>query len=209
MKTSKLILILALAFVASMSSSAQIGMIAKKIHNATATSGLTQEDAAAGIREALQKGIDTAVKLVARPDGYFGNNQIKIPFPEEVKSVETKLRSLGMGNLADEVILTMNRAAEDAAKEAIPIFTSAISKMTVNDAISIVNGPADAATRYLQQSSSGALNNAFRPVIQQSLDRVNATAAWQTAIGAYNRICYRQGHSGSLCHGSTGREKNP
>jgi hypothetical protein len=188
MRWNKIALILFLSFGVTLGVQAQIRMIVKKLHGAGSTTGYTEQEAAAGIREALQVGIDTAVKLVTRPDGFFGNAAIRIPFPEEVRSVESKLRSLGMGSLVDEVILTMNRAAEDAAGRATPIFTAAIKNMTLSDAIAIVKGPENAATQYLSKTSTPALTEAFKPVVQQSLDKVNATQAWQVAINAYNQI---------------------
>lgn len=152
------------------------------------TGRLNEKDAAAGIREALVKSSEKAVSLVSVENGYFANPEIKIPFPEEAKTVETKLRSAGLGNKVDEVILALNRAAEDAAKEATPIFVSAVRSMTVTDAVNIVKGESDAATRYLKKTSSSALNDKFQPVIKNSLDKVQATKYWEELIKAYNRL---------------------
>lgn len=150
--------------------------------------GITETDAVSGIREALIKGAETGVAIVSKLDGYFANAQIKIPFPSEAKTVETKLRGLGLGSQVDEVVLSLNRAAEDAAKEAAPIFVAAIKGMTVNDALQIVKGPEDAATRYLERTTSAELKAKFRPVIQTSLDKVNATRLWSDVITIYNQI---------------------
>lgn len=188
MRWSNIVPILIFSLGMTFGSQAQIRMIVKKIHGAGSTAGYTEQEAAAGIREALEVGIDTAVKLVNKPNGFFNNAEIKIPFPDEVKNVESKLRSLGMGSLVDEVILTMNRAAEDASGKATPIFEEAIKNMSLTDAISIVKGPENAATQYLAKTSTQPLTEAFKPVIQQSLDKVQATQAWQVAIEAYNQI---------------------
>lgn len=152
------------------------------------TGKLTEKDAAEGIREALIKGTGDATKVVSNLDGYFKNPEIKIPFPEDAKVIESKLRSVGLGNKVDEVILSINRAAEDAAKEATPIFVSAVKQMTVTDAINIVKGQDNAATQYLKQTSSPELNSRFQPVIKASLDKVQATRYWEDLIKAYNKI---------------------
>ncbi len=152
------------------------------------TGKLTEKDAADGIREALVNGTGQAVKVVSNVDGYFKNPEIKIPFPEDAKVIESKLRAVGLGNKVDEVILSINRAAEDAAKEATPIFVSAIKSMTVKDAINIVKGEDNAATSYLKQTSSPELNNKFQPIIKTSLDKVQATKYWEDLIKAYNKI---------------------
>jgi hypothetical protein len=205
MKMMRSNIILILISLAVTGLQAQLPDVAKKLLNTGTASGLTEQDAASGIREALQKGIATGVEMVSKPDGYFANPQIKIPFPENVREIDRKLRSMGLGSLADEVILTMNRAAEDAAKQALPIFTSAIKKMTVNDAIGIVKGPQDAATQYLARTSTPALKDAFRPVIRESLNRVNATQAWEAAVKAYNQIPFVKKQDTDLTEYVTGK----
>jgi hypothetical protein len=152
------------------------------------TGQLNEKDAADGIRQALVKGTEKAVSLVSVENGYFANPDIKIPFPEDAKPVETKLRAIGLGHQVDEVIRSLNRAAEDAGKEATPIFVSAIRNMTVTDAITIVRGNNDAATQYLRKTSSPELTAKFQPVIKNSLDKVQATKYWEDLIKAYNRL---------------------
>jgi hypothetical protein len=150
--------------------------------------GLTEKDAAAGIKEALEKGTGESVNIVSKLDGYFGNPEIKIPFPENAKEIESKLRGIGLGSQVDEVVLSINRAAEDAAKSAQPIFVAAIKNMTVSDAINIVKGKNDAATIYLKNTTSPELRSKFSPVIKASLDKVNATRLWEDVIKSYNQI---------------------
>ena len=130
--------------------------------------GLTEKDAADGIREALVKGTGESVDLVSKLNGYFGNPEIKIPFPQDAREIESKLRAIGLGSKVDEVILSINRAAEDAAREAQPIFVSAITGMTITDAIQIVKGTDDAATRYLEKTTTPELKAKFTPVIKAS-----------------------------------------
>lgn len=160
---------------------------AKKLLSSTGK-GLTEKDASDGIKEALVNGTGQSVKLVSVPDGYWGNPEIKIPFPEEARDMESKLRSIGMGNKVDEFNESMNRAAEKAATEAKPIFIAAIQDMTVRDAINIVKGADNAATTYLKNNTSTALTVKFEPIIKTSLDNVNATRYWTNLITIYNKI---------------------
>jgi hypothetical protein len=150
--------------------------------------GLSEQDAADGIKEALVKGTGEAVSLVSRTDGYFLNPKIKIPFPEEARTVESQLRSIGLGDKVDEIILTINRAAEDAAKSAQPIFVNAVKSLNISDAIQIVKGKNDAATQYLAKTTSPELRVKFSPVIKASLDKVDATRLWSVLISTYNQI---------------------
>ena len=160
---------------------------AKKLLN-TKNKGLTEKDAADGIKEALVNGTGESVKLVSVLNGYWGNPEIKIPFPSEAKEMESKLRAIGMGKKVDEFNESMNRAAEKAANEAKPIFIAAIKGMTVKDAINIVKGADNAATMYLKNTTSPELINKFQPIIKTSLDNVNATRYWSDLITIYNKI---------------------
>ena len=150
--------------------------------------GLSEKDAADGIKEALTKGTNEGVKLVSVVNGYFGNPSIKIPFPPDAKIMETKLRAVGLGNKVDEVVLSINRAAEDAAAAAAPIFIDAIRKMSIQDAVQIVRRDQHAATSYLSNHTSAALKVAFKPTIKSSLDKVNATKYWDELVKTYNKL---------------------
>ncbi len=161
---------------------------AKKMLKQTTGGGYTEEEAASGIREALIKGTGNGVELVSKVDGYFKNPEIKIPFPPEAKEMENKLRAVGLGNKVDDVVLSVNRAAEDAANGAKPIFVAAIKGMTIRDAINIVKGEKDAATQYLRRTTTAELTAKFRPVIEQSLEKVDATKYWDDVITSYNKI---------------------
>jgi len=187
MKKIPVIFSILLFSLASISSNAQFLKDAKKFLNQN-KGGLTEKDAAAGIKEALIKGTEQGVKTVSNLNGYFGNPEIKIPFPPEAKEIESKLRAVGLGDKVDEVILTINRAAEDAAKEAKPIFVAAIKNMSITDAINIVKGENNAATKYLDKNTSPELNTKFQPPIKSSLDKVEATKHWTEVIDLYNKI---------------------
>jgi hypothetical protein len=160
---------------------------AKKMLNSK-SKGLTEKDAADGIKEALVNGTGESVKSVSALNGYWGNPEIKIPFPSEAKEMESKLRAVGMGKKVDEFNESMNRAAEKAANEAKPIFIAAIKNMTVRDAINIVKGTDNAATLYLKNNTSTELIEKFQPIIKTSLDDVNATRYWGDLITTYNKI---------------------
>jgi Protein of unknown function (DUF4197) len=149
---------------------------------------LTTAEVAEGLKEALIKGISTGSDLASQQDGYFKNPEIKIPFPPEVKKVEDKLRQIGLGGEVDKFVMTLNRGAEDAAKEAKPIFVSAIRSMTIQDAWGILKGQPDAATQYLKRTTSLQLKEKFKPVIQNSLSKVNATRYYGDIVNTYNKI---------------------
>ncbi len=153
---------------------------------------LTTDEVAQGLKEALIKGISTGSDLASMVDGYFKNPEIKIPFPPEVKKVEEKLRQLGLNNEVDRFILTLNRGAEEAAKEAKPIFITAIRSMTIQDAWGILKGEPDAATQYLKRTTTLQLKEKFKPVIQNALNKVNATKYYSDIVNTYNQIPFVQ-----------------
>jgi hypothetical protein len=152
------------------------------------SSNITNNEAVAGLKEALKIGTQNASGQLSNVNGFFGNQIIKILMPPEAKKVETTLRSVGMGSHVDKAILAMNRAAEDAAGKAVPIFVNAITSMSVQDGISIVRGGNGAATNYLKGRTTTELTNAFRPVIQGSLNKVDATKYWSQVFTIYNKL---------------------
>jgi len=149
---------------------------------------LSTAEVSAGLKEALEKGASKGSDLVSQVDGYYQNAEIKIPFPPEIKNVETRLRQIGMGSEVDKFVLALNRAAEDAAKEAKPVFISAIKQMTIQDAYAILQGEQDAATQYLKRTTSDQLAVKFKPIVQNSLNKVNATQYYHNLITSYNKI---------------------
>lgn len=149
---------------------------------------LTSAEVAEGLKEALIKGISTGADIASQLDGYFKNPEIKIPFPPEIQKVENRLRQIGLGNEVDKFVMTLNRGAEEAAKEAKPIFVTAIRSMTIQDAWGILRGEDDAATQYLKRTTSDQLKEKFQPVIQRSLEKVNATRYYDDIVTTYNKI---------------------
>lgn len=155
----------------------------------TSTSNITNSiDIAAGLKEALNNGITKEVSKLTAIDGFYKNEAVKILMPEELQKVESTLRKFGMGNLAEQGILAMNRAAEDAVKEATPIFVNAVKNMTITDAKSILLGNENAATIYLQGTTNKELYAKFSPVVQQSISKVGADTIWNMIITKYNQI---------------------
>ncbi len=146
-------------------------------------------DIANGLKNALNVGITNGSNRLSKNNGYFGNTLLKIMMPPEAKQVENTLRDLGMGNLVDDAILSFNRGAEDAAKEAAPIFIAAIRNMSFNDAKNILlSSDKKSATRFLKTATLASLTNAFSPVIDKSLKSVDATKYWGDVINTYNQI---------------------
>lgn len=152
------------------------------------TKGLTNDDVVAGLKEALSVGTERGTKQLSAVDGFFGNAALKILMPEEAKKVEQKLRSVGLGKQVDQAILSMNRGAEDAAKSAAPIFINAVKQMSIQDAMGILRGGDNAATNYLKSKTTAQLTEAFRPVIETSLKKVDATKYWNTVFTTYNQF---------------------
>lgn len=145
-------------------------------------------DIGAGLKEALNNGISKQVVKLTATDGFFKNEAVKILLPDELKKVDKTLRSIGLSSLADEGLKVLNRAAEDAVKEATPIFVNAITGMSFTDAKNILMGGQNAATTYLQSSTSTALYGKFNPVIKNSFAKVGADKVWANIISKYNSI---------------------
>jgi hypothetical protein len=159
-----------------------------KIIQKSTTQGLSNDEIVNGLKEALNVGTDNASQRLSAADGFFKDAAIKILMPEEAKKAEKKLRSLGMGKLVDDAILAMNRAAEDASKSAAPIFINAVKQMSIQDAVGILKGGDFAATGYLKDKTTASLTQSFRPVIEASLAKVNATKYWNTVFTTYNKF---------------------
>ena len=154
----------------------------------TKTPALSESDIAKGLKEALNVGAKNASSQLNAIDGFNKNTKVRIPFPEDAQRVATKLREMGFGKKVDEFELTLNRAAEQAAKEAAPIFVNAITSMTITDAKNILMGTDSAATSYLRTKTSSALADAFSPHIRTALDATTATKKWKDLATLYNKI---------------------
>lgn len=179
----------------TLSSNAQIKGLLQKANQAlgiTESKGSDKEDMIAAVKEALVIGVQKGAATLSKEDGFFKNALLKILLPPEAEKVEKTLRNLGMGNQVDEAILSMNRGAEDACKEAAGIFVDAVKSMNVEDVVSILKGSDTAGTQYLRQATTAALTNKFRPVIENSLNKVNATKHWATIITAYNKVSLKK-----------------
>lgn len=151
-------------------------------------SPVTESEASQGIQEALSQGVSTAIFNLNKTDGFFGNTFYKIFLPPDAQKVESALRKVGLGNQVDKAILQINRAAEDAVVYAKPVFADAIKSMTIADAISIVKGDNNAATNYFKDKTFTKLVEAFKPSIQRSLDKLDATRYYSDIINLYNRL---------------------
>lgn len=150
--------------------------------------GISNTEIASGLRQALDMGIDRQVTKLTKEDGFFRNELVRISLPPELQKVDKTLRDLGLNSLADEGLKVLNRAAEDAVKEATPIFVTAVKEITFADARNILLGNNTAATTYLDSRTSTPLYSKFNPVIQTSLDRVGATQVWTNIIDRYNSL---------------------
>jgi len=133
---------------------------------------LTNQDAGSGLKAALEKGSGAAVDLLGKTDGFFGNSAVKIPLPDSLKKYEKLMHSVGMGKYADELVLTMNRAAEAAVPEAKKLFVDSIKKMTVQDAKGILTGGPTSGTEYFKRTTSEQLRAKFLPIVKQSTAKV-------------------------------------
>lgn len=152
----------------------------------TTTGPVTEAEAGQGIRQALNQGLGKAVAQLNVTDGFFKSALYKILLPPEARKIENTFRTLGLGSMVDKAVLTINRGAEDAAGYATPIFVDAIKAMTLSDALNIVRGGDTSVTHYFREKTSTKLYNAFRPVIQNSLDKVEATKYYGDLIQRYN-----------------------
>ncbi len=192
--TSIAFLFFAFSLSAQNDSSNKLGGLFKKANslfsknNSSAGGNLSTSEIVSGLKEALSLGAQKSSDKLSATDGFFKDAAVKILLPEQVRTVESKMRMLGLGKMVDNAELSLNRAAEDASKAAAPIFLSAIKKMTVTDAVNILRGSDTAATSYLRRTTSPELINAFMPVIEESLKKVDATKYWKDVFNTYNKF---------------------
>jgi hypothetical protein len=178
----KRVLLIVLLF--QLSSCSELQQVINQLPNG----GLTNDQIGLGLKEALNNGITNQVSTLQVEDGFFKNELVKILLPEELQKVDKALRSIGLSSVADEGLKVLNRAAEDAVGEAIPIFVSAVKGMTFNDVKGILLGNEDAATMYLQGQTSNALYQKFNPIIKNSFQKVGADKIWSDLITKYNSL---------------------
>lgn len=159
-----------------------------EVSTTSGSTPLTTDEIVHGLKEALQVGTTNAINTLSKENGFYGNALLKIPFPEEVKVVEEKLRSVGLNKLVDDFILNLNRGAEKAVTKAGPIFMDAIRDITFADARNILSGSNTAATEYFRGKTSRHLTDAFKPEVQKTLDQVQVTKYWSDVMSTYNSI---------------------
>jgi len=156
------------------------------INSSVNPGSLTSTQISSGLKQALSLGVTEGVKKLGVTDGFLKNEAVKILMPEKLRKIDTTLRSIGLGSLADQGVKLLNRAAEDAVTEAAPIFTKAITSMTITDAKNILLGNDNAATNYLQGKTQSQLFTAFQPKVKASLGKVGADKVWSNLISKYN-----------------------
>lgn len=191
----RILLSLAVVFMAAQTTEAQLIKDVLNKVSKTGNSGgssLSNEDIISGLKDALRVGTDSSTKKLSKLDGFFGDAAIKILMPEEAKKVEKTLRNFGMGSMVDKAILSMNRAAEDAANGVGNIFWDAIKGMSITDGLKILRGGDFAATDYLKSVTTKQLTEKFRPVIEASLVKMDATKYWKDVFTNYNRFSKEQ-----------------
>lgn len=161
--------------------SAGFAMLALPAH--ADLSVITSKDAGAGLKEALTRGAEFAVAQLGRPDGFLGNDLVKIPLPEPLEKVASLGRMLGLNKQADELMVTMNRAAEAAVIEAKPLLVNAVRQMSVKDVYGILSGPQDAATQYFRSHTSAELAQKFLPIVHRATTQVSLTEKYNSFAG--------------------------
>ncbi len=161
---------------------------ARSILNSAGYGNLSNDEVVQGLKEALKVGTDSSTYHLGLLNGFFGDDMIKILMPPEAQKVEKTLRDVGMGNVVDKAVLSMNRAAEDASKYVGNIFLNAIKQMTIQDAFGILRGDNFAATDYLKSKTTAQLTTAFTPIVSKSIDYTNATKYWKDLFSVYNRF---------------------
>jgi hypothetical protein len=184
------LLLSAFALLSVVPVSAQLDSILKEIDTYSRPGVGTSPDSKVGaaLKQALQIGTENAVKLTGKTDGYFSNQAIKILMPEKLRTVEKGLRAAGYGSEVDNLVLSMNRAAERAAPEAKTIFWDAIGKMSIDDAQRILNGTPTAATDYFKDKTSASLTLAFRPIVDRAMNEVGTVKQYNALLGQAKAI---------------------
>lgn len=149
---------------------------------------LTNIEVIKGLKEALSLGTNNSTALTSKLDGFYKNPEIFIPFPPEAIKVKEKVESLGLKPQVDKFIMTLNRSAETASKEAAPIFINAIASMSISDGFAILTGDDNAATTYLKEKTTGQLKTKFNPIVKEAIAKVEVTKYWNPVINTYNKI---------------------
>ncbi len=162
--------------------------VKNEVSGGTAKPTLSNEDIIHGLREALNVGSNNSTSSASKADGYLKNARLFIPFPPEAKDMKTKLVKLGMEKKVNEFETSLNRAAEEAAKSAAPIFLDAIKNMSIGDGMAILKGADTAATKYLKDNTTTQLTQKFRPIVKDAIEKVKVTGYWNPLVTKYNKI---------------------
>jgi hypothetical protein len=191
------LLVLILCSISSILSAQELKTLINKAKQTTTLNSKegSQPEISAGLKEALANGVEKGITLLSAENGFWGNSLYKVVMPPDAQKVEKALRGIGLGAKVDEAILSMNRGAEEAVKKAAPIFTDAIKNMNITDALGILRGADTAATGYLRKNTSTSLAAAFRPVIEESLEKSGASKHWNSIMTNYNKISLQKVNS--------------
>ena len=168
--------------------SAELGQVLDSVTGSGGSGGLTNKEIVGGLKQALTVGAKNSSGRASAVNGFYGNPKLKIPFPSEAAKMENTLRSLGLGGQIDKFVEVMNRGAEESAKKAANIFVSAITSMSISDAVGILKGPDNAATEYLKKTTTAQLTKEFRPTVNQALTKVKISEYWTPLTTKYNSI---------------------
>lgn len=158
-------------------------LLAAAVVQAGSLDAISTGDASAGVKEALAKGADYAVASLGKDNGFLGNSKVKIPLPGYLQKAEKGLRMFGMGKQADELVDTMNHAAENAVAEARPILTDSIRKMSVQDAKGILTGGEDSVTQYFKRTSTEQLTRKFTPIVKAATKKLQLAEQYNSYAG--------------------------
>ena len=187
MKTFYLLVVLTAATSCAAQFPKSLQGAAKTITGGGSATGLSNDEVINGLKEALTKGAEQSVTKGSALDGFWKNDRIRIPFPAEAEKMKSTLASIGMGPQVKEFELTMNRAAEEAVKEAVPVFVDAIKGMSIGDGFAILKGGDNAATNYLRDKTTPVLTGKFKPIVERATEKVALTNYWAPLASGYNK----------------------
>ena len=190
MKKLNYLVILTLGIAVFSCTTTELSKLTQVVTNTTTPTEnpLSNDEVIAGLRSALSVGTDSSSSRASKLDGYYKNPRLFIPFPPDAIKVKEKVEQLGFKDKVDKFVMTLNRGAEEAAKEAAPIFINAIKGMSIADGFSILKGGDNAATNYLKDKTTADLKTAFTPKVKDALNKVELTKHWTPVINTYNKI---------------------
>jgi hypothetical protein len=203
MKTAVMAILLILMVIVTGASAGLFDDLVKGVEGKSGATAKNEPDSnttVSGLKEALSIGTNNAVKNVSKVDGYFGNEAIKILMPEKIRKVTEVLSAIGYKKEVDDVVLSMNRAAEKAAPKAIPIFVNAIKHMTFDDAKKILQGGDTAATDFFKEKTSAKLFDEFKPVVTESMDKVGVAQSYKKMTAGYDQVPFMKKEDVDLDH---------